>query len=34
MEINVQGYKRVTIVTVTGRVDSVTYSEFEIALQA
>ena len=34
MEINVQGYKRVTVVTVTGRIDSVTYSEFENVLQA
>ncbi len=34
MEITVKGYKRVTIVTVTERVDSVTYSEFESVLQA
>ncbi|MCJ7569070.1 MAG: STAS domain-containing protein [Anaerolineales bacterium] len=34
MEITVKGYKRVAVVTVTGRVDSVTYSEFESALQA
>ena len=34
MEITVKGYKRVTVVTVTERVDSVTYSEFESALQA
>jgi anti-anti-sigma factor len=34
MEITVKGYKRVTVLTVTGRVDSVTYSEFESVLQA
>ena len=34
MEITVNEYKRVTVVTVTGRVDSVTYGEFESALQA
>jgi anti-sigma B factor antagonist len=34
MEINVQGYKRVAVATVTGRVDGVTYGEFESALQA
>ncbi|MCK5053690.1 MAG: STAS domain-containing protein [Anaerolineales bacterium] len=34
MEITVKGYKRVVVVTVTGRVDSVTYSEFESVLQA
>lgn len=34
MEITVKGYKRVAVVTVTGRVDFVTYSEFESALQA
>ncbi|HUS84236.1 MAG: STAS domain-containing protein [Anaerolineales bacterium] len=34
MEITVKGYKRVTVMTVTGRVDSVTYGEFESSLQA
>jgi len=34
MEITVKEYKRVAVVTVTGRVDSVTYSEFESILQA
>ncbi|MGB2895831.1 MAG: STAS domain-containing protein [Anaerolineales bacterium] len=34
MEITVKGYKRVAVVTVAGRVDSVTYSEFESVLQA
>ena len=34
MEITVNEYKRVTVVTVSGRVDSVTYGEFESALQA
>jgi anti-anti-sigma factor len=34
MEITVNQYKRVTVVTVTGRVDGLTYTEFENALQA
>ena len=34
MEITVKGYKRVTVMTVTGHVDSVTYGEFESSLQA
>ena len=34
MEIATKEYKRVTVMTVTGRVDSVTYSEFENSLQA
>ena len=32
MEITVKEYKRVTVMTVTGRADSVTYSELESAL--